>query len=212
MAEAWLMGATGLVGRETLAALLQDERFDRVLAIVRRPTGVSHARLAERMVDFDRLEHELQGCSGDVAICALGTTIKQAGSQAQFRRVDYEYVLAFARAALAGGVQHFLVVTALGADARSRVFYNRVKGELEDALSALPFSSLTIVRPSLLLGHRDEPRLGERLAAPLSRLLPRAYRGVEAGKVARALVRLAREPAAGRRVVPSKELHALGQR
>src|SRR5690606_11908511 len=146
-----------------------------------------------------------------VAICALGTTIKQAGSQAQFRRVDHDYVLAFARAALAGGVRHVLVVTALGADARSSVFYNRVKGELEEALSELPFSALPIVRPSLLLGRREQTRLGERLAAPLARLLPKSYRGIEAATVARALVRLAREPAAGRRVVLSKELHALGE-
>ena len=105
MATAWLMGATGLVGRETLSALLDDERFDSVHAFVRRSTGVSHAKLGERAVDFDQLERDLAGSSGDVAICTLGTTIKQAGSRAQFRRVDHDYVLAFARAALSAGVR-----------------------------------------------------------------------------------------------------------
>jgi uncharacterized protein YbjT (DUF2867 family) len=210
MADAWIVGATGLVGREALAALLADDSFGRVFAFVRRSTGVVHPRLIERVVDFERLEQDVTAVSGDVAICALGSTIKQAGSQEQFRHIDRDYVLTFARAALAGGVRHFLVVTALGADARSRVFYNRVKGEVEEALAAMPFAALTIVRPSLLLGERTEVRLGERLLGPFSRLLPRSVAGIDASTVGRALVRLAREPAHGRRVVLSKELHELG--
>jgi uncharacterized protein YbjT (DUF2867 family) len=210
MANVWIVGATGLVGREALSALLADDSFERVLACVRRPSGAVHPRLTERIVDFEALQAELATISGDVAICALGSTLKQAGSQAQFRHIDHDYALDFARAALAGGVKHFLVVTALGASASSAVFYNRVKGELEEALSSLPFAALTIVRPSLLIGERAEVRMGERLLAPLSRLLPRSVAGIDARTVGRALARLAREPASGRRVVPSKELHTLG--
>lgn len=206
----WVVGATGLVGRETVQALVADPAFSKVVAVVRRPVGLPHPKLEERVVDFDALERALAGTSVDVAVCCLGTTIKQAGSQAQFRRVDHDYVLAFARAALAAGAKHFLVVTALGADARSRVFYNRVKGEVEEALTALPFRALTIARPSLLLGERAEMRLGERLLAPLSRFFPARFRGIEGRTVARALVRLAREPAHGRRVIASDELARLG--
>jgi len=206
----WIVGATGLVGRATLRGLLADGRSD-VLAVVRRTTGLTHPRLTERIVDFEALESELAALSGRIAICALGSTIKQAGSQAQFRHIDHDYALSFARASLAAGVRHFMVVTALGADAHSAVFYNRVKGELEQALAAMPFSALTIVRPSLLIGEREKSRLGERLMGPFSRLLPRSVRGIEGETVARALVRLAHEPATrGKRIVPSAELHELG--
>lgn len=210
----WIAGATGLVGREALNALLEDANISRVIAIVRRPSGTAHPRLAERIVDFETLARDPARLPiedrASAAICCLGTTLKQARSQAQFHRVDFDYPLAFARAAQAAGAVHFIVVTALGADAHSLVFYNRVKGELEEALEALCFRALTIVRPSLLLGERSEKRLGEQLAAPFSRLLPRSVRGIEARKVGRALARLACEPAHGRRVVPSGELHELG--
>lgn len=208
--DVWLVGATGLVGSEALSALLADERVARVVAVVRRSTGRADPRLEERVVDFAALDRSLHGRPADAAICCLGTTLKQAGSQAQFRRVDHDYVLAFADAARAAGVPHFLVVTALGADARSRVFYNRVKGEVEEDLKRLAFPALTVVRPSLLLGDRKEARLGERLAAPFSKLLPPSVRGIEASKVGRALARLALAPASGLRVVLSKELHTLG--
>lgn len=206
----WLAGATGLVGHEVLKLLLEDSAVARVVAPVRRSLGITHPKLEERVIDFDQLEQALTGpCH--VAICCLGTTIKQAGSQAQFRRVDHDYVLAFARAAQAASVRHFLVVTALGANPASRVFYNRVKGEVEQNLSALNLPALTIARPSLLIGERREFRLGERLAAPFSKFLPAKVRGIEAKVVARALVKLALAPARGKRVVPSDELQQIGQ-
>jgi uncharacterized protein YbjT (DUF2867 family) len=163
--DVWLVGATGLVGREAVLALLEAASFERVLTVVRRPSGVAHPRLDKRVVDFEALSTVLSGEHADVAICCLGSTIKQAGSQAQFRHIDFDYALSFARAALVGGARHFIVVTALGAKASSRVFYNRVKGELEDALTGLGFEALTIVRPSLLIGDRgSQSRLGEKLA------------------------------------------------
>ncbi len=119
-------------------------------------------------------------------------------------------MLAFARAAIAAGAGHVLVVSSLGADPSSRVFYNRVKGEVERALGQLGVA-VTVARPSLLLGDRSELRLGERVAAPLSRLLPARWRGIQAATVARALVRLSAQPATGTRVVPSEELQQLGR-
>lgn len=206
----WVAGATGLVGRETVRALLADPAFVRIVVWTRRPSGLSDPRLDERIVDFEQLEAAFAHSLTDAAVCCLGTTIKTAGSKERFRRVDYEYVLAFARAAKRAGAKHFVVVTALGANPRSALFYNRVKGELEQALEALPFESLSIVRPSLLLGERAELRMGERLFTPLSRILPRRYRGIEARTVARAIVKLLGEPGQGRRVVPSEELQTLG--
>ena len=211
MSTVWVVGATGLVGRETVRVLL--EGGDRVVAWVRRSTGLAHAGLVERVADFEKLEAAFvpeQGERPDAAVCCLGTTIKQAGSKERFRRVDYDYVLAFARAAKHGGARTFAVVTALGADAKSRVFYNRVKGEAEQALAEIGFESLIIARPSLLLGERVQARIGERLMAPVSRLLPARYRGIEGATVARALRSLLSEAHPGRRVVLSDELQKRG--
>jgi uncharacterized protein YbjT (DUF2867 family) len=159
-------------------------------------------------VDFDRLDAHRDALVADQLICALGTTIKVAGSRERFRLVDRDYPLALARLGLEQGVRHFLLVSALGADAHSRVFYNRVKGELEDALAALPLRSLSIVRPSLLLGRRAEFRLGEQVLKRLAFLVPGKYGPVHARDVAAALVRLAKEDAPGRRIVESAELRA----
>lgn len=208
--EVWVVGATGLVGHEAVLALLGDDAVHRVLAVVRRHGGVPHPKLVEKVVDFEVLTSALEGERADVAICCLGSTIKQAGSQAQFRHIDFDYAYQFARAARHAGASHFLVVTALGADATSRVFYSRVKGELEAALRELDFLALTIVRPSLLMGERSEARLGEKLAAPFMKFMPKSVRGVAGKTVGRALARLATAPASGVRVVPSAELHDLG--
>ena len=207
--DAWIVGSTGLVGGHALRALLADPHFASVLSVVRRPSGVLDARLEEKVVDFESMARELEGRRTDVAICCLGTTIKQAGSQERFRHIDFDYVLAFAQSALSAGAKHFIVVTALGADAKSRIFYNRVKGELEAALSSFGFEALTIVRPALLLGDRAEKRFGERIAAPLSKLLPKAVRGIDASKVGRALAHYARQHRPGKQVVVSKDLQDL---
>lgn len=206
--RAWVIGATGLVGREAIKALLAEEGCTSLLAVTRRPTGVRGAKFAEKVVDFEQLQSALAGERGDVAVCCLGTTLKQAGSQAQFRHIELDYTLAFARAARAGGVRHFLVVTALGANARSLAFYNRIKGELEQALTDMQFPALTILRPSLLIGDRAEARLGEKLAEPLMRLLPRGLRGIGVDHVGRALAAHAVRPAEGKTVLLSKQLHA----
>lgn len=201
-----LLGATGLVGRETLSLLLADSTVSRVVVIARRSTGVDHAKLEEHLLDLGALETHEQLFSVDQIVCTLGTTIRQAGSPEQFRKVDHHYPVTAARLGLARGARHYLIVTALGASTRSRFFYNRVKGEVESDLRALSYRSLTILRPSLLLGDRQEHRLGEKIASRLSWLMPPKMKPIHARDVARGLVELAQEDAPGVRVLESREL------
>lgn len=212
--KALVAGASGLVGGFLLDALLESPVYAEVHSLGRRSLPKQHPKLVQHTVDFARLADEAMPATDD-AFCTLGTTIKKAGSQEAFRAVDYDAVLAFAQAARKAGAQRFLVVTALGADPRSRVFYNRVKGEVEEALKGVGFESLVILRPSLLLGERAESRPGEHAASVLTKVLgpvlrPFSGRPIEARTVARAMLTLARDASPGARVVPSGELHALG--
>ncbi|MWV15437.1 oxidoreductase [Pseudomonas sp. L-22-4S-12] len=204
-----LAGATGLTGEHLLDRLLSEPTICRVLAPSRRPLA-EHPHLDNPVGELLELLPQLQG-RVDVAFCCLGSTIKQAGSQEAFRAVDRDLVVAFARRARELGARHLLVISALGADAGSTVFYNRIKGEMEQALIAQDWPQLTLARPSLLLGTRAEFRLGEQLAAPFLRWLPGKYRGIEAAVLARALWRLALEEGRGVRIVESDELRRLGR-
>jgi uncharacterized protein YbjT (DUF2867 family) len=212
--SAFLAGASGLIGRE-LARLWAGPGALHLL--LRRPLpGTAHP---VHIVDFSALpDLRLLAPDADEAFCCLGTTIAVAGSQAAFRAVDFDAVLAFARAARAAGVRRFAAVSALGADASSRSFYTRTKGEAEAALAALGFDSLVLARPSLLAGDRaalgQPARAGERLAlalsAPLAPLIPLAWRPIAAERVARALLLALRQGQPGTRVVESAELQTLG--
>ena len=203
-----LAGATGLVGGECLRLLLADPAFDPVHVVVRRPlpSAAAAGKLRQHVADLDQMATALAGVSVDAVFCALGTTIRKAGSQEKFRQVDFEYPLALARLGLERGARHYLLVSSLGADARSRVFYSRTKGELEEALAALPYRSLTIARPSLLLGERAEFRLGEQIFSRLGFLMPGKYKPVAASAVAAALVAAAREDRPGRRIIESRQM------
>jgi uncharacterized protein YbjT (DUF2867 family) len=203
-----VLGATGLVGRECLRLLLDDPGVAHVVAVVRRPLAgdLASPKLRSEVIDFDRLPEYGELFAVDQIFCALGTTIKQAGSQEAFRRVDLEFPLAAAQLGAERGVRHFLLVSAVGASAKSRIFYNRIKGELEDALRTLPFRSVTIVRPSLLVGERNEIRLGEQIGKRFGWLAPAKYKPVSATRVAEALVSAAREDQAGMQIIESKEI------
>jgi uncharacterized protein YbjT (DUF2867 family) len=207
-----LAGATGLIGGFLLDGLLADDGVAEVHALVRRPLKVSHPRLHVHRVDFTALP-ELPPL--DEAYLALGTTLRVAGSREAFRAVDLQANLAVAQAAVRAGARRIGLVSAAGANARSSVFYNRVKGELEAALQLLALDALVIARPSLLLDSREHlgqpPRLAESLAIPLARLIapfiPGPYRPVYGKSVAQTL--LDRVPAAkGLRVLASHELQA----
>jgi uncharacterized protein YbjT (DUF2867 family) len=210
-----LAGATGLIGRELTACLLAHKPPPKLHALVRRVPQPADARVHWLQVDYARLPVLP---AADEAYCCLGTTIKQAGSQAAFRAVDFDAVLAFAQAARAAGVTRLAVVSSLGASPRAAGFYSRVKGEMEAALSKLGWATLVIARPSLLAGDRaalgQPPRAAERaallLSAPFSAFIPKGLRPIEARTVARGMVAALRQPHGGVRIVESAGLQDLG--
>jgi uncharacterized protein YbjT (DUF2867 family) len=211
---ALLAGASGLAGGYALDALLEAPDIRRVLAVSRRPLGREHPRLANRIVPFEHLEAQLKGVSCDVALCCLGTTIREAGSQQRFRAVDIDCVLAFARAAKAASAQRFVVISSVGADPGARNFYLRTKGEMEQRLAEAGFESLDLLQPSLLLGWRDGVRpleLAARALTPLVNPLLRgryiAYRAIPARTVGAAMVGAIR---AGRRGVQRYTYEGIG--
>lgn len=214
-----LLGATGMVGGHLLRLLLDDPGYASVAVLTRRTLGLREPRLVEHVVDFDRPETYRAHTGVDDVFCCLGTTIKKAGSQEAFRKVDLEYPLAVARAAAEAGAGQYLIVTAVGADARSGIFYNRVKGEVEEALRALPFPrGVKIFRPSMLLGERGEPRPAERIgAAIMAATAPlfvgglKAYRAIEGKQVAQAMWKAAGSEPAGTRVYEGASLFALAE-
>jgi uncharacterized protein YbjT (DUF2867 family) len=190
-----LAGATGLVGSCTLEALLEANDVSRVLAVTRRPLQREHSRLANRIVQFEKIEAQLKGVSCDAALCCLGSTRRQAGSRERFRQVDVEAVLAFARVAQAGGAKRFVVISSVGADPNSRNFYLRTKGDMEEELEGLAFESLDILQPSLLMGWRSEMRPLELVGLALMPLVNPLlggkyanYRGISARTVAAAML------------------------
>jgi len=204
-----LVGATGLVGRHVLTLALADPRVEAVVAPTRRILA-AHPKLCNAQVDFDRLPQDANWWQADAVICALGTTMRTAGSDEAFRRVDFDYPLTVARLARAHGTPTYVLNSAIGADASSRLFYNRVKGELEQALTGQGFESLTFVRPGVIGGHRDEFRLGERMMVMgltlTGSLLPKRWRLNPARQIASALLEAAIRPKNGVHVVTSDRM------
>lgn len=205
-----LSGATGLVGSHCLQQLLADPYYKKVVVLTRRPLGsvVSNPKLDQRIVDFEQLDDFISGLQVDHVLSALGTTIAKAGSQESFRRVDFDYPLTIARAALDAGAKHLVLVSSLGADPDGRVFYLKVKGELEAAISNLGYPGVTFLRPSLLLGERQEPRLAEQFYEVLLRAAPKRYRGVQAEIVARAMLESAKSEQPGCEILDSPQIAA----
>ena len=216
-------GATGLVGRALLSRLVSDPQITSALALIRDPDQANSlpGGVTPQVVDFQQLG-QAEGPAlpaVDWAFCCLGTTIRQAGSQAAFRAVDFDAALAFARAAQAAGARRLAVVSSTGADAASAVFYNRVKGELEQALQALALPRLVIARPSLLLGNRSalgQPlRVAEFAAQALMPafgwLLPRRLLPIAADTVALAMLRALQQDSPAHQVLESDALQALGR-
>jgi uncharacterized protein YbjT (DUF2867 family) len=212
---ALVAGATGAVGREVVSQLLEDPDVALVQVVARRATGRQHPRLVEFVTDFDDLEdfsrRHPQLLSVDAVFCCLGTTMRAAGSREAFEKVDYHYVLKLAELASARRVPRFLMISAVGADPKALAYYSRVKGRAERAVAQLSFTSLHILRPSLLMGPRDEHRPGEAAAQTLAPLLapflrgPLAkYRPVQTRDVAAEMIRLAKQDR------PGAYIHHLG--
>ena len=198
--KALIVGASGLIGGYCIQTLLDDPNYSEVIALVRRPLLISHHKLQEVRVNFDDLEQGVSSISVNDVYCCLGTTIKKAGSQDSFRAIDLSLVVTVAERMKKLGTEQFLVISSLGADENSKVFYNRTKGEMEEALRELSYPCLRIIRPSLLLGKRDEFRLGEKIGAVLTPLLKpflvgslQKYTPVKAESVARFMVKIAHD-------------------
>jgi uncharacterized protein YbjT (DUF2867 family) len=216
---ALLAGATGLVGGQCLEQLLDTPDYDRVIALTRRPLATRHAKLDQRRIDFDQLGREgTDFPAADDVFCCLGTTMKRAGSEAAFRQVDFVYVVSLAGQALARGAKQFLLVSSLGANAKSPIFYSRVKGEAEAAIAALPFEGRQIFRPSILTGERVEHRAGERAGIAVMRGVSfamigplRKYRPIAARTVARAMIRVAHQAPRGVNIYASNDIERLGR-
>lgn len=210
MKTAVIAGATGLIGTELLRQILSDDQFDRVIAFTRRDFPVSHPRLEKIIADPGEPAKALDDIRPDSIFCCLGTTMATAGSKEKFREVDFEYPLALARAAHALGARQYLLVSALGADKNSRIFYNRVKGEVEAAIRDVGFQTLHIFRPSLLTGPREEKRAGEDTAKILYKvfgfLIPLKFKAIHARTVARAMLAAASAQETGTFIHESGEM------
>jgi uncharacterized protein YbjT (DUF2867 family) len=205
-----LIGASGLVGQQLVAQLLVHPEFEKVRSFVRRSSGNIHPKFDELVVDFDHPENWKSLVTGDVLFSTMGTTIKTAKTKENQYRVDFTYQYEFAKAAAENRVGAYILVSSLGADPKSSVFYSRMKGELDDAVAKLPFQKTVIFRPSILDGDRNEKRSGEKIGLILSRFLTRfilkKYRPTPANVLASKMISLSLDDVGGVRVVEGLEI------
>lgn len=208
-----ILGASGLVGSSLLQILLESPVYDRVIAFVRSSLGVSHPKLETHIIDFSKPDTYTHLVKGDEIFCCLGTTIKKAGSKKAFRKVDYKYPVRFAETAKANNVKQYLLVSSIGADSESSVFYLRTKGKCEDAIRRTGIVSVSIFRPASLTGNRKEFRLGEKISLAILKTFSFAlagrfakYKPIAAHRVAQAMYEAAQNPKAGCTVYESDEI------
>lgn len=189
MKKALVIGGTGLVGNQLIQLLLADGRYT-VTALVRKPMPINHQLLTQVVFNFEKPDQSL--VLADDIFCCLGTTIKKAGSKPAFYKVDFEYVLSIARIAHANGATGFVLISSMGANKDAAVFYNKVKGAIEAAVTGIGYKSLFILRPSILLGNRTEVRIGEKIGKAIMSFIavaiPKKYRPIEARQVAKAMI------------------------
>jgi len=212
---ALLLGGSGLVGQFCLRSLLEDDHYGKVILLTRRALPATDPKAKQMIIDFTKIS-DLPLDTVDDVFCALGTTIRKAGSQEAFRNIDLELPMAAASRSLEFGARKFILVSSVDANPKSRNFYLRTKGELEEKLCSLPFAAIHIFRPSFLVGAREGPRLGELLGMGLARLLQftligrlRRYRPIQAAHVGRAMVAAAESPRQGRIVYEYDEIRRL---
>ena len=207
---ALVAGTTGLIGSQLVDLLLADSDYEKVIAISRKPVEKTHAKLDNLVCELKDLPSALKDRSVDVVFCCLGTTMRKAKTKEAFRAVDYDAPIALAKIAKENGAKKFILVSALGANKNSSIFYNQVKGQVEDAIEQVEFESYHILQPSLLTGPRKEQRSGEEAAQIFYKifgfLIPKKYAAIESIKVARAMVANAKEEGNGKFVHSSQEL------
>jgi uncharacterized protein YbjT (DUF2867 family) len=211
MKTALIAGSTGLIGKQLLQMLLNSDRYSKVIAITRNDLP-PHPKLVVLKVEFEKLDQWANSLTGDDVFCCLGTTMAKAKSKASFYKVDFFYPLLIAKAALSHGAKQYLLVSALGANKESSIYYNRIKGDIEDAIKQVNYKAIHIFRPSLLLGPRDEKRPGEDAAKVFYKifgfLIPRRYQAIDSYKVAKAMITLASQDDEGIFIHESKELQS----
>jgi uncharacterized protein YbjT (DUF2867 family) len=214
---ALIIGSTGLIGSQLLDNLLESEAYDKVITFERRDSERTHPKLTQHIIDFDKPESYQDLVVGDDFFCTIGTTIKKAGSKEAFRKVDFDYPQKFASFAVKNNVKQFLIISSLGADKASGNFYLKTKGEIEDFLKLSTFESIAVVRPSLLLGDRNEFRLAEKTAAVFMKIFSflfigsiKKYKPIESETVAKALFRIAQKNKKGFTLYESDELQQIG--
>jgi uncharacterized protein YbjT (DUF2867 family) len=187
-----VIGATGLVGKRLVQQLLNDERFEKVRIFVRRDTGLKHPKLEQKIVDFRNTESWKKLLTGDILFSALGTTLKQAGSKEKQYEIDFTFNLNFAQKAKENGIENYVLVSSVGANSKSGIFYTRMKGELDEAVSKIGFSNLVILRPASLTGPRENRRMAEEISVPvlnfLTRFVFKNYRPISDVTVAKAMI------------------------
>lgn len=200
MKTALIIGSTGLIGSQLLNFLLDSKDYDKVISFVKRDSGKQHPKLSQHIIDFDQPESYQELIVGDDFFCTIGTTIKKAGTKEAFKKVDFEYPRQFASFASKNNVKNFLLISSLGADKSSDNFYLKTKGEIENFLKVSGFESVSILRPSLLLGNRQEFRLTERVAGVFMKTVSflffgklKKYKPIESKVVAKALLMIAQE-------------------
>ncbi|MCX8490161.1 MAG: NAD(P)H-binding protein [Cyclobacteriaceae bacterium] len=207
---ALLAGTTGLIGSQLLEILLADDHYSSVVAISRRPLGKSHPKLTNIVCELSELTESLADVKADDIFCCLGTTMRLAKTKEAFRAVDYDAPLALGRVAKQNGATQYLIVSALGSNKNSSIFYNKVKGEVEEAIDQIGFKSFHVLQPSLLTGSRKEQRTGEGAAQTFYKIfdffIPKKYAAIESIKVARALLAFAKQGQLGKRVHSSAEM------
>lgn len=210
MKTALVAGATGLIGNQLIDLLLKDDAYTVVKAVTRTTLNITHPKLENIVIDFDTMAEHKELLKADDVFCCLGTTIKKVKTKERFRKVDFDYPLELARITKENGATKFLLISALGADKKSAVFYNQVKGEVEEAIQQIGFDAYHIFRPSLLLGDRAEQRSGEDAAKfvfkYLGFIVPEKYKGIESIKIARAMQAKAAQQQTGNYSYESKEL------
>lgn len=217
MKTALLIGSTGLIGSQLLQLLLESKEYEKVITFVKRDTGITHPKLTQHCIDFDKPETYKELVIGDDFFCTIGTTINKAGTKEAFRRVDFEYPKQFATFALQNKVKQFLIISSLGADATSSNFYLKTKGEMEDFLKNCNFESVAVLRPSLLLGNRTEFRFGEKIGAFFMKTFSfllignlKKYKAIESKTVAKALVTIAQQNSKGFTIYESDKIQEIG--
>lgn len=211
--KALIIGATGLIGKELVKLVSQSEYYQHIYLLVRRNTGIENDKVSEILSDFNNLEESLKSIQVDDVYNCLGTTMKKAGSKKEFYRVDFSYPMEIAGIMKKNGCETFLNVSALGAKKGSIIYYNRVKGELEEALHEMAFKSLILFRPSLLLGDRNEKRAGEDIAKKTYKVLDKIfigplkkYSGIEGRTVAQAMFEMAKRKPEGLTILESDKI------